>query len=171
VTKMIITDKDWIVKFLSGNHADYKGRIYEDILYCSDEEMEKCHDQVQWIFPLHETSNWAMTYPVINPMIVEECRDIPEITENMTNAVERMLDFYGLDVDDKDKQRVWCKEFNHNLLRITRIIRSARIFGLYEEAHNFYLKAKDAGDYFCIGNVPKAYWWRARYEDLYDTLR
>jgi hypothetical protein len=168
---MIITDKDWIIKFLSGNHCDYKGRIYDDILYCSDQEMELCHDQVQWIFPLHEVSHHAITYPVINREIVEECKEKAEVIENLSNAVDRMKDFYGLDPQNRERQKVWCKEFNHNLLRITRIIRSSRIFGLDEEADEFYQLAKEAGDFFCIGNVPKAYWWRARYEDIYKTLR
>jgi len=168
---MIITDKDWIIKFLSDKQCDYKGRIYSDILHCTNEEMELCHDQVQWIFPLHEVSSFAQTYPVVNMDIVKECIGNAEIIENISNAVERMTDFYSLDTQDRDKQRDWCKEFNHNLLRITRIIRSARLFGLDEEADEFYQAAKETGDFFCIGNVPKAYWWRARYEDLFRTLR
>jgi hypothetical protein len=168
---MIITDKDWIIKFLSGKQCDYKGRVYEDILFCSDQEMELCHDQVQWIFPLHEPSKFALTYPMINGEIAEECKKNAEIIENISNAIERMKDFYGLDPQDRKKQKVWCKEFNHNLLRVTRIIRSARIFGLENEADEFYRLAKEAGDFYCIGNVPKAYWWRARHEDIYRSLK
>jgi len=168
---MIITDKDWIIKFLSGEQCDSKGRVYDDILHCSDEEMEACHDQVQWIFPLHEVSNFAMTYPVVNAEIVEECKQNAAVIENISNAVDRMTDFYSFDTQDRAKQRVWCKEFNHSLLRITRVIRSSRMFGLEEEATNFYDDAKDAASYFCIGNVPQAYWWRAKYQDIYSTLR
>lgn len=168
---MIITDKDWIIKFLSNKQCDYKGRLYSDILHCTDREMELCHDQVQWIFPLHEASGHALTYPIINRDIVTECKDNEEVLENISNAVKRMTNFYAFDSKDRNKQKVWCKGFNHNLLRITRIIRSSRLLGLDEEANEFYRHAKDAGDYFDIGNVAKAYWWRARYEDLFKTLR
>jgi cupin superfamily acireductone dioxygenase involved in methionine salvage len=81
-----------------------------------------------------------------------------------------MKDFYGLDPHDREKQKKWCKEFNHNLLRITRIIRSARIFGLDEEADEFYLLAKEAGDFFGVSDKTKEYWKRARYDDVYKSL-
>jgi len=168
---MVIIDEDWIIKFLSGENHDYKGRTYQNIIDCTDIEMELCHDQVQWIFPLHEVSNFAATYPIINREIVYECKNNPKIIENLTNAIKRMKDFYGLDPQNREKQRSWCKEFDHNLLRITRIIRCARIFGLDDEADEFYTLARDAADFYCIGNVTKAYWWRARYEDLYKSLK
>jgi len=168
---MIITDKDWIIQFLSGKHCDFNGRVYEDILFYDDDEMEKCHDHIQWIFPLHEKSNHATNYPIINKEIVEECKKIPEICENISSAIRRMESFYGFDSVDREKQKIWCKDFDHNLLRITRIIRSSRIFGLEDEADDFYLSSKDAGDYFSICDFSKEYWKKARYEDIYSPLR
>jgi hypothetical protein len=168
---MIITDEAWIMLFLSGAKPDYKERTYQDILDCSDKVMEECHDQVQWMFPLHEESNFAMTYPILNATIIEKAKKNSLIVKNIKKAIHRMSDFYGFSTDDREKQRSWCKDMDHNLLRITRIIRCARFFGLDDEATEFYDKAVDASHFFCISNVTRAYWWRAQHEPLYKTLK
>ena len=168
---MVITDENWITSFLLNLQPDYKGRYYHDILGCSDKVMEECHDQVQWMFPLHEESNFAMTYPILNAQLVEKLKDNAYIITNITRAIHRMSDFYGFPTNDRNKQRLWCKDSDHNLLRITRIIRCARFFGLDDEATEFYDKAVEASHYFCISNVTRAYWWRAQHEELYKSLK
>ena len=60
---MIITDTKTIADFLSGETQDYKGRTYKNILECNDTVMEQCHDQVQWMFPLHEESYLTLRIP------------------------------------------------------------------------------------------------------------
>ena len=169
---MIITDIETIVNFLHGDTEDYQGRTYNDIIECDDKKMEQCHDQVQWMFPLHEESNFAMTYPILTPEAVEEAKKSPIILSNLVTAKDRMEKFYGIgEYEDINKQRPWCKEYDHNLLRITRIIRCLRLFGLEDDAQDFYEKALKAAEYFGLSNVTKAYWWRAAKEDVWETLR
>lgn len=170
---MIITDKDTIIAFLEGRTEDYKGRTLQDILDCSDKKMEECHDQVQWMFPLHEESKFAQTYPVLTKETVEAAKDNDTVKANLCIATDRMLGFYGMRQgrEDIDIQRKWCKANDHNLLRITRIIRCLRFFGLENEAKDFHSRALKAAEYFDLSNVTKAYWWRAANEDVWETLR
>ena len=52
--------------FLKKSGPDAHGRYLQDILKFTDEELEECHDQIQWSFPLHEESNFAIIYPIID---------------------------------------------------------------------------------------------------------
>lgn len=170
---MIITDKQTIIDFLEGKGKDYKDRTFEEIITYSDKVMEECHDQVQWMFPLHEESKFAQTYPILTKETVEAAKNNTAIKQNLCKAQDRMQKFYGIHQDrwDRDIQREWCKEFNHNLLRITRIVRCLRFFGLEDEAKEFYDKILYVGQHFDISNVTKAYWWRAMNEDVWTTLK
>ena len=168
---MIVENEEWILGFLVGERGDYKNRTFMQMLGFSDVELEKCHDQIQWMFPLHEESLHARTYPVLTPSLVNQARKSEKIQENMRKAVKRMSDFYGFTNDNRQKQRLWCKDFDHNLLRITRIIRSLRFFGLEEEAEKFYNEAIESADYFCLSKVTVAYWWKAMHEDVWTSLK
>jgi len=178
---MIITDKKEIIDFLTNRGADYKGRTHEVILNFSDEELEKCHDQIQWMFPLHEESKFAETYPIITLDLMAEIRANEEsvlIAERMRLAMNRMLQFYKFDevLVDESARRTdawpWCMNNNHNLLRITRILRSARFFGVGDIwIDDFYRKAVEIA---CIRNLDMVtfkYWNKAMFDDLWESLR
>jgi hypothetical protein len=170
----VITDKKTILAFLEGTGTDHKDRHYADTLEWSDIQLEACHDQVQWIFPLHEDSHMARTWPVVNKEIVDEAKKNLAILQNLRLAKERFQCFLGMGVGDlnwKIKQDRWCRDKNHNLLRVTRIIRCLRLFGLEDEAQDFYKLASDVAERCGISNVSKAYWWRAFNEDVWKTLR
>ena len=169
-----ITDSKMILAFLGGTGADHKGRLYGETLSWSDVQLEDCHDQCQWIFPLHEDSHMARTWPVVNKEIVEEAKRNPAVLDNLRAAKDRFEVFLGVCNDDgnwKFKQDRWCRDGNHNLLRVTRIIRCLRLFGLEEEAQDFYKKVLAVAERCGISNVTKAYWWRAANEDVWETLR
>jgi len=169
---MIITDSETIANFLEGSTQDYKGRTFSDIISCSDSKMEECHDQVQWMFPLHEESKFAQTYPVLTRENIQKSQQSDKIKANLRMAAGRMEKFFAIgEHKDIDKQRKWCRENNHNLLRITRIIRCLRFFGLSAEAKDFHDKVVEAGNHFGISQVTKAYWFRAMNEDVWKTLR
>ena len=170
---MIIKEEETIINFMNGQAADHKGRTYKSIVTCSDETMERCHDQVQWMFPLHEESNFASTYPVVTAEIINKAKESEDIIDNLKIAKDRMEQFYAIgSYEDVDKQRKWCKEGNHNLLRITRIIRCLRIFGLESEAQNFYKKVTKASDRFLMDNNPTfIYWEKAIKDDIWETLK
>ena len=84
-----------------------------------------------------------------------------------------MLQFYGFSPsftkivptsDYEDMRRNWVKLFNHNHLRITRILRSLRVLGLEAEAKNFFealvgvFHGRERGK---IGERSMVFWTRA----------
>ena len=76
---MIIKDSQTIIDFLENRSTDYKGRTFMDIVECSDKKMEECRDQVLWMFPLHEESNFAQTYPIVTAETLQKAKNSPFI--------------------------------------------------------------------------------------------
>lgn len=89
-----------------------------------------------------------------------------------------MLTFYGFRFEDDgtivpgtnfhQASRNWVKSFNHNHLRITRIIRSLRVLGLEAEAAAFFEALKEV----CvrsgrIGERSLVFWGRAAERPLF----
>lgn len=160
-----------IINYLSGKGTDAYERTYRETLEWSDVDLERCHSQVQWVFPLHEESRHADVYPVLTPEIVDLAKKSPDILYNLVDAKRRFQDFFGIgEQEDRQKQRKWCRNGNHNLLRVTRIIRSLRLFGLDEEAREFYDMVWEVGDRLGISAITINYWDRAMDDDVWSTL-
>ena len=168
---MRITDDDMIIKFLSGDGNDHLGRSLSEMISGSDIELEQCHDKIQWLFPLHEDSKKARSFPVISKSTVEKSKCYPNIVKNLLISKERFEKFFGIgNYQDKMKQDRWCRPRNHNLLRITRIIRCLRIFGLEKEAKEFYNHAMAAAATRYVSNTID-YWDMALNNDIWSALQ
>ena len=172
-----ITDKKTIINYLNGTESDHKGRSYIETLKWTDAELERCHDQVQWIFPLHEASKHAKVAPIVTPEIVNEAKKDKRVIKNLLLAVERFKEFYGIgEHEDFQKQSQWCQDRDHNLLRITRIIRCLRLFDLDLEACEFYADVMKVANRYRIQNgktlnqATGEYWFRALTDNRWDTL-
>jgi len=170
---MIITDPQTIIDFLRGIIPDYKGRMHEDLIRFSDVEMERCHDQCQWLFPLHEESKFADTYPIITKEVVELSEEYPEVNSNIMKASRRMRLFLGIrPFDNIERQRDWLEDGNHNLLRVTRVIRCLRLFNMVEQAVGFYNDVYSTSLYFDISPMTYDYWSKALMtEDQWSSLQ
>ena len=131
-----------IVDFYINSGLSADGLTLADMLAKSDEEIETSHIWVQWIFPLNETSN----YNVDAPVVIAE--DIVALRSNAGHnsyhrSVLRFMSFYGMVfsegmlVPGKRFEQIsagWLKKDNHNLKRITRIIRCAVLLKLNSAA-------------------------------------
>lgn len=85
-----------------------------------------------------------------------------------------MLEFYGFDAtmqpSEDFKSRAgdsWLVGFDHNHLRITRIIRSLRVLGLEEEAKQFQRALVENDARGVVSSRSKAFWARAAERPLY----
>ena len=119
--------------------TDYKGRTLSDIILLTDEELEKSHDVIQWMFPLNEPSRFHLDAPVLTAEDINELRDT---TQNgwvvYKTALSRFMSFLGMEKfesryvpgpDFEEKSKNWLHPHNHNMKRITRVIRCAIIMG------------------------------------------
>lgn len=164
-----------VLKYLEGQAPDYLGRYYTDTLKWSDKELEKCHDQVQWVFPLHEASKHAFVHPVVTKDIAELASTSEKVRANLLAATERYKEFFGIgNYWDSKKHALWFTSGNHNLLRITRIIRSLRLFGLETEAANFRNAAIAAGPGDLSPEEARdvlSYWYHAIADDIWTPMQ
>lgn len=169
---MNITDTKTIVDFLRGVGTDHIMRTYDDMLSIDDYEMEKCHDQIQWLFPLHEFSKHASVCPIVSPETIKEAIKYKEVLNNLLRGKERLERFLTIgEYEDVDKQRRWCRKHNHNLLRVTRAIRCLRLFGLDDAAEDLWRKARVVGDRLEIGEFTLSKWDQAYTNNIWDTLQ
>ena len=163
-----------------GLHAkEVEGRTLPQILAFTDNELECHHDYIQILFPLPERSPINPSAPIIDLATYTAFQSRPELRSNLLKALNRMLDFYGFTEmrDDgvigqgpsfQSEGRRWVTRFNHNHLRITRIIRSLRCLGCEQEARNF-LKALEVV-YEETGKISERslmFWRRAAGRPLY----
>jgi hypothetical protein len=139
-----------IVKFYTGMGPDHRGRYLSEILKWPDDELECVHDYIQWLFPLSERSGFNASAPLLDGQTIQEFRLRPDLQRNMRASFLRMLAFYGLETVECSPPTVrrapsftvrsdnWLTASNHNHLRVTRILKSMRIFGLEIEATAFF---------------------------------
>ncbi|KAF1980912.1 hypothetical protein K402DRAFT_399009 [Aulographum hederae CBS 113979] len=171
------------------------GRIHPDILAWDNHNLEASHNYIQTLFPLPEHSGFA-TAPVVTSETFTAFRTRPELRAALLDSLVRMLDFYGFDctrvpqkrskkTDDESNANndplisislperpsfgKWFRRFDHNHLRITRIIRSLRILGLAAEAASFYRVLREADEAFpgVLGRESLMYWRRAAERPLW----
>jgi hypothetical protein len=182
-------DKEQIINFFCHNGTDNKGRTLQDMIDFTDEEMEANHDYIQWMFPLHEKSGFNDDCPVLTPEIASVIEDYwHEHPESCLQgeAWRRVLDFYGIGdtcnrtgvgphsrTYNHDRIKEWCYDGNHNLLRITRIIRSLRLFDDDLLAEYFYKDISFAQDFISndLSERTNDYWRKAMEDEAWSTMR
>ena len=121
-----------LLQFLQGIGPDSEGRIHSDILKFSDEELERVHNYIQWLFPLREQSDAVPGSPFLpDDEMVQTLREDDVVQENLVNALVRMERFY----QNNDH---WLQQNDHNHLRITRILKSVALLNSKENARDFY---------------------------------
>ena len=114
--------------FLRGTGRDGRGRRLADVAAFDDARIEAVHDFIQWLFPLPQASRAVPGAPVLGAVEAAAVRDDPQAQAGLRAGLERMARFYA-DTDG------WLTGYDHNHLRITRIIAAARdLLGLSDAA-------------------------------------
>lgn len=117
--------------FLTGKGHDHRGRGLAELIALDDSALEQQHDYIQWLFPLPQASRFNMSAPVLSPEDIAMIRTDGEAQANLRRAAARMLSFYR--ANDH-----WLAPFDHNHLRITRIIRCLALCVGEEAAQSFH---------------------------------
>ncbi len=140
-----------IIQFYRGAGRDGRGRTLADVLGFDDDELERHHDFIQWLFPLRTRSGANPTAPTLTQYDIDRFLADANLRSQLQRASERMLKFYGLTLcttpgvlvvqksaNWSERSVVWLSLNNHNHLRITRILTSLRELGLPEFGKAFY---------------------------------
>ena len=158
-----------IVDFFKEIGTDHAGRTLSQLLKFTDGQLEASHDSIQWLMPLHERSYHSKTAPVLTQEDVSALQD-PKIQENMLKVLKRFQHFLGIDSFDMIKQARWCYDGNHNLLRVTRAIRSLRLFGLEKEAKELYNMVLVTAMNNGVNNETIGFWYDALKAPLFSSM-
>lgn len=120
-----------IYEFLKGAAKNSSGLSIEDILNFNNAQIENVHDYIQLLFPLRERSKFHPNMPVLNDFEIDAIKGDKIALQNIQRSVEMMMRFY-------ENTSHWLKENDHNLLRITRILKSTYIFFGETYSKNLY---------------------------------
>jgi len=119
-----------IVGFLEGKTPDHRGRILAMLLQQTDHQAEATHDYIQWLFPLDEPSRSVNGAPVLTELDIDEIRQSSLVQANLAKSARWFLGFL-------ERNDHWITKYNHNHLRITRVIKSLRLLASDKAADEF----------------------------------
>ena len=163
-----------LVPFYLGEQQDSEGRMIQDIWTWNFEELECVHNYIQWLFPLSEQSAFNRDAPIVDEEVIQAFQSNPHLHQNLLRSLTVILHFYGLQRHESNDGKIvvsqsedypnrkgeWVCIFNHNYLRITRILKCLMTFGLESEAQAFYecLRQIYREDSDRIGSKTFQYW-------------
>lgn len=126
-------------------------------------EYERGHYFIQWMFPSDEPSSVNSSAPVVDKEFQDWFHGNVTLRLRLKKSYMQFLDFIGVDRTDNglkvvDQGRFYLRvrNRNHNLQRITRVLRSLTILGLHDHAvdfHKFLMQYKRE-----INQVTLDYW-------------
>ena len=142
--------------FLANKGPDFKDRYISEILNYTDSDIEEKHDFIQWVFPTDEPSSIAHDVPIIDDEVITLFQKSEEAQTNLKNAKDWYLSFLF-------RNSHWKTKYDHNHLRITRVIKCLRLLLGDEEADNFKQKVYGmvASRIMFIDEAAKRYWAKA----------
>lgn len=138
-----------LVAFYRGRGVNVDGLTLDQIRAWGDGNLETVHTYIQWLFPLMTTSSHNPTGPVLDVPTMQTFRNDPALKNQVITSLQRMLSFYGLQMDPVTRvitrasnfgarAAVWLTPGNHNFLRITRMIESMERLGLPEYSRSLF---------------------------------
>lgn len=166
-----------IVSFYRGEGRDGRGRSLLDLQAQSLDELEYNHDYIQWLFPLLEGSSANPSAPRLSAEDIAAFANDAALRDNLLRSLGVMLRFYGLELRDElerievrraqtfpQRRVVWLNPYNHNYLRLTRILRSLRLLGCAQYADALFACLEEIyrEAHAIIGTETFRYWQSAR---------
>jgi len=164
-----------IIEFYRGERGNTNGDMLDEIMTWTDGQLEMDHDWVQFVFGSNEPSMLNGDAPTMTVKEALLFRESPVLKEKVKKAFVRFLTFLGFELlrDDneiliKAKEVPWWLRvgFNHNNLRVTRLLKCLRLTGL----KHYAVALHDAlGEFQHLSSEnTKNFWERATYGSLWD---
>ena len=162
-----------LLNFYLGKGPDNKGRMLDEILTWNDRQLEFVHDYIQWLFPLKEKSAYNSSAPILSEEDVAVFRNNQKANQKLLLSLARLIDFYGFmatwesgtyrivkSENFEEKSKNWLTKYNHNFLRITRILKSLVLLGAEQHAKALLEALEDVyeGNAQVISQETLTYW-------------
>ena len=141
--------------FLNGTGPDHQGRYLQDIWDLDDKAIEQTHDFIQWMFPLTEKSMSVPGVPTLSADDIEAIRASEISRSNLEKSAQWYLGFLH-------RNDHWIKSYDHNHLRITRVIKSLHLLVTKNDASSFLVAVFDiAGERITVVRRDAISFWEA----------
>ncbi|MEP6590597.1 MAG: opioid growth factor receptor-related protein [Gemmatimonadota bacterium] len=161
-----------LVAFYRHQGTDHAGRLLRQVWEFSHEDLERRHDFIQWLFPLPEPSGVLPQAPRLTQEAIDAFAADESLRDNLRHLRDIMLGFYGFNgqdgalvpaPDSVARRAVWLTRGNHNLLRLTRMLRSLTLLDEVQSARTLLaaLEAIAAEQSEVVGATTLGYWRRA----------
>lgn len=152
------------LEFYKCRVSNQDSQSLKDVWNFTEQQYEAEHGFIQWVFPSDEPSMVNSFAPVVDQEFQQEFKANPQLRLRLKRSYIQFLHFIGIDITSNgalsisDKGRFYFRvqRRNHNLQRITRVIRSLYLLGLQDYAldlHAFLMQFKDQ-----INQVTLDYW-------------
>lgn len=171
-----------VIDFYCHEGTDPYGQSVLDMLAMTDRELESNHEVIQWMFPLHEPSSVNPDAPLIDPGSAKVLQENINARQRMHEMILRFGRFLGFQLNEDgifvaepglaNNRANWQSPLNHNQLRITRALRSMRLFGFQREAESLFDAVNQAaGDSPGVSQRTTGFWKIALEDPVFETLR
>jgi hypothetical protein len=172
------------IEFYRGERPNHVGQYGWQMMKYSHFTMETDHDYIQWMFPSNEPSAFNSDAPVMTHEEALLFQNSPKLQERIRDSFVKFLDFLGLQYTRGIEGVVSTLEptperpnpldrlayFNHNMLRITRVLTCLRLVGLHTEMmalYNFLANKIETDLSDWCNEDTFTYWQMAVYGDLW----
>jgi len=125
-----------------------EGLMFSDFTWYDYQKMEADHAWVQWILPTKEPSAFNPDSPLLTDEDITLFKSDPVLIENYLFAVYHVMDFFDMVTmqgeacwkfyDNRAPKRWWLESFNHNFLRMTRLLTSLKFMGYDDLAKSIF---------------------------------
>jgi hypothetical protein len=157
-----------LISFYLKESPNSDGRWLEEIWAWSDEDWELEHDFIQHLFPTDQASAFNADAPILDKHTIKKWHQDRLLQHNLRLSYERWLRYCGIERVNGTlhlavrKPNVWGG-FNHNWLRITRVLKSLTLLGLVKESQEFFslLKEMRESRMVAVGDETWRFWSEA----------
>ena len=118
---------NYILAFLEHRGLDYQHRTLKEVWAFSDDEIERTHDFIQWVFPTTEPSKNVIGSPVLSSEELALVRASKKAKDSIVASSEWFMDFLS-------RRDEWRLGYDHNHLRVTRMLQSITLVGKTDNA-------------------------------------
>ena len=139
-----------LLEFFRNEKPNAHGKMFIEIISYNDDQFEKNHNFIQWMFPTDTRSKFNWRAPILTAQDVVDINNDSLAMEYIHIGTKRFLNFLGYELDGLQirksenhlsRTKMWITKNNHNYKRISRFLRFCKMMGgdLYKIGQHFLL--------------------------------
>ncbi len=136
-----------ITAFYADIDGDQQGRLITEIWQFDQQQLESCHDYIQWLFPLEKLSQFSPQAPLLTQADLDEFHHSIIFKNNLLRSLDLMLNFYGFKREHQAitpasnfsvRVNSWLQPNSHHMKCISRILKSLRLLDMTQYSELFF---------------------------------